>query len=416
MVERSNAKRPRILLTTHVIPYPPDRNGWSVTVFPILKYLSADYDIDLMCPVLNNNELDSDRLNALRPYCRNILTFKCRKNIFKSLCMVVLHPLPLAFSVYSCKQFKNDISPLIERYLGEYKVLLVQDIHLARFMSRFHAPTNPMKVLVVGDYLTLGFKRIAATTDSILSKIYHWVSYRKLARAEPQIYGDFDSVIYVSSEDKRIFTKHYPDMESKIVVIPNGIDMENYRKVPGRSAMSFNSIIFTGNMRYEPNRLAVNWFYKNVFGILKRQCKGIMWNIVGNDASKYVRIDDAQVLIHNSVPSIIPYLQDATVVISPLQSGAGLKNKVLEAMACEKVVVGSQLSFDGIPIRNEVDAIIASNADDYVLQIKKYIDNPAKSEQVGRNAAQLIRAKFDINRTIGEWRQLIEGTKGIVEK
>jgi glycosyltransferase involved in cell wall biosynthesis len=224
----------------------------------------------------------------------------------------------------------------------------------------------------------------------------------------------FDSVVYVSSEDKRIFSERYPEMQDKIKVLKIGLDLSRYVTERAIFESSPRSVIFTGNMRYRPNRDAVMWFYKNVFVKLKEECTGIVWHVVGRDASKYIRIDDPQVIIHRSVPSVIPYVQAATLVISPLRSGTGLKNKILEAMVCRKVVVGSPLSFDGIPICNNVHAAIASSPDEYIAQVIKYLDDSAQRKHVGDNAFELIRDNFDLAYTVEGWKQVIQGGVPVV--
>ena len=59
----------------------------------------------------------------------------------------------------------------------------------------------------------------------------------------------------------------------------------------------------------------------------------------------------------------------AVQLISPLNVGTGVKNKVLEAMAFSKVVIGSELSFDGIDIVDGEHAIIAKEPNNYIENI-----------------------------------------------
>jgi spore maturation protein CgeB len=92
-----------------------------------------------------------------------------------------------------------------------------------------------------------------------------------------------------------------------------------------------------------------------------------------------------------------------------LQSGAGLKIKVLEAMACGKVVIGSKLSFEGINISHEKHAIVASTAEEYIPQIEKYINSQSERKLIEKNAQQLIQMDFNISNNVNKWKQVIEG-------
>lgn len=402
--------KPRILLITNEIPYPLDKSGQSITITPILNNLHAEYDIDLLFPISNKNEPDPQYIEELKSLCSNVLTFEHSYCFATRLLCALFHPLPLVFKLYSEKKFINNIFPLIEEHIDNYKAILLQDTHLARFIDNFDSYKNIKKILISGDYFSLLYKRISESSNNVFSKFYHWISYKKLRRYEPRIYQKFDTVIFVSSKDKRSFSHEYPKLRSKIVAIPLSIDVEKYSKISPRASSSSKSLLYTGNMNYVPNRQAVSWFYDNVFRVVRKKCPGITWDIVGRDAGNFITINDPQVFIHSSVPSINPYVKDATMVISPLQSGAGLKIKVLEAMACGKVVIGSELSFEGINISNKKHAIIAPTAEEYISQIEKYINNQSERKLIEKNAQQLIRTDFNILNNVKKWKQVIEGS------
>jgi glycosyltransferase involved in cell wall biosynthesis len=54
------------------------------------------------------------------------------------------------------------------------------------------------------------------------------------------------------------------------------------------------------------------------------------------------------VTVTGFVDDVRPYLEDATVFAAPLRFGAGIQNKVLEALAMEIPVVASPLAADGL--------------------------------------------------------------------
>ena len=83
-----------------------------------------------------------------------------------------------------------------------------------------------------------------------------------------------------------------------------------------------------------------------------------------------------------------------------------MKGKVLEAFACKKLVIGSKASFDGIPVENGVNAIMADTPEEYIELIARYIlDVPAR-ETVGINAFKLVKDEFDIDIVVNKWKQI----------
>src|SRR6185503_17760344 len=59
------------------------------------------------------------------------------------------------------------------------------------------------------------------------------------------------------------------------------------------------------------------------------------------------------------VPDVRPYLARASAFVSPLRLGAGIKNKVLEALAMGCPVIATPISLDGIAVRDAQEALVA---------------------------------------------------------
>lgn len=402
------AQRPRILLLTHEIPYPADRNGWSVITYPILRYLSSTYDIDLIFPVSDKDEYSREDFDVLQKLCVNVYTYKVSRNFIKRAVTALFHPLPLVFVLCSKKQFLKKIYSPIAQHINDYRAVIIADTHSARFINELDLPQDARKIFIASDFLTLMFKRIGSTSSNFFSKVYHWLTYQKLRFFEPSIYDRFDDVVYVSTEDKKKYIKFHPQAKNNIVVIPNGINFAREQEISVGDKNGVKSLLFVGNMGYIPNRQAVNWFYDNVFQSLKRDCEGIQFVIVGRSAAEFINIKDDKVIIHDSVPSVAPYLKKATLVISPLQSGSGLKNKVIEAMSYKKVVVGSSLSFDGIPIINGTHGIVVNTPDEYIKGIKRMVEEKDTRRRIGESGFNLVRENFDIQSITKKWQDLIE--------
>ena len=70
----------------------------------------------------------------------------------------------------------------------------------------------------------------------------------------------------------------------------------------------------------------------------------------GNPSPALLACASDAITITGRVPDIRPYFEHALIFVSPLRLGAGIKNKVLEALAMGAAVVATPLSCDGIPV------------------------------------------------------------------
>lgn len=408
--EREPGQRPSLLLITHDIPYPPYRNGGFRVIYPVLEHLGAEYAIDLLFPRLDGHEPSPEALDEVRRHCRSVITFPCRVNRAKRLLTALFHPLPLVYTLYSRRLFRTEIQPRVAPRVAEYTTVIVQDTHFVPHLERLGLPASCRRILVAVDYYTTVFQRIARNARGLASKIYHWLAYRKLRWAEPRLFQSFDSVVYVSGEDRRRLLSRHPEEEERVQVIPIAVDTvdtdEQRTRVEGLEEDT-PTLLFTGNMNYAPNRQAVQWFYEHVFRHL-RDIDGLRWLVVGLDAHR-VQIDDPGVRIESDVPSIRPYLRRAWLFVAPLRSGGGLKIKVLDAMACSKTVVGSPVAFEGIPIKDGVDGVVADSAGTFRSEIRRLLGDAEGRRRIGCRAAECVERHFAEAIVVQRWRELVDG-------
>src|SRR5690606_6865931 len=82
------------------------------------------------------------------------------------------------------------------------------------------------------------------------------------------------------------------------------------------------------------------------------------------------------VTVTGFVDDVRPYLERAAVFAAPLRFGAGIQNKVLEAMAMEVPVVASPLAADGLNTEDggRPPVTLARTADDFARSINAALD------------------------------------------
>ena len=178
-----------------------------------------------------------------------------------------------------------------------------------------------------------------------------------------------DSLIASSSERIATFTcSSEPVAQSlmsrlplrNVAVIPNGIETFRLQK---KSSLD-KTLIFVGNLSYEPNIDGVIWFTTTVFPLIRARMGEARLVVAGSSPSEAVKkaCEGPGISIYPDVRDIARLYQDASVSIVPLRFGSGSRIKILEAAVHGLPVVSTRKGAQGLGPELQ-DAIFISDED-----------------------------------------------------
>ncbi len=129
--------------------------------------------------------------------------------------------------------------------------------------------------------------------------------------------------------------------------------------------------IFYGNWNRADNYEALGWFLDNVYSELddKFMCRIIGMRLPEEYKERIAHLKNVEYI--GFVDNPYPILANAKALISPLHSGAGVKVKVIEALACGTPVIGTDISFEGIDEKYQKFMIRANAPVEFRTEIKR---------------------------------------------
>ena len=101
------------------------------------------------------------------------------------------------------------------------------------------------------------------------------------------------------------------------------------------------------------------------------------------------------------VPDLRPYLQRHAVFVAPIISGAGLRGKILEALAMGKAVVATRRSVEGYPFVHGQELMVAGTAQEFSQHVIDLLRDPARRAALGRMGRARVEAEFNCCRIHG---------------
>ena len=184
----------------------------------------------------------------------------------------------------------------------------------------------------------------------------------------------------------------------EISVVTNGVDLNYFS--PCSTEVDSDIIIFTGKLSYHANFTAALYLVEKIMPIIWDQKPGVVLNLVGKDPPKSLirhSEKDKRIRVTGMVPDIRQYICQSCLALVPLQYGAGIQNKVLEAMACAIPVVASDTAVSALSAVPGKDFIRADDPHDFAKAAINLIEKPDKRAQIGKNAREYVENNHDWN-------------------
>lgn len=197
------------------------------------------------------------------------------------------------------------------------------------------------------------------------------------------------------------------DPRRRVEVIPNGVDADYFRPQPTVSADP-NTLVFVGAMSFPPNVAAMRHFCREVLPLVRRERPSVRLTIVGRDPGPAVwqlaELDGVSVT--GEVDDVRPHLVRAAAVVVPMVSGSGIKNKVLEAMAAGRPVVGTSMAVEGLPVVSGREAVVADGPERLAASITSLLASPAQQDAIGRAARAFVEERYTWDACAGAYDHL----------
>ncbi|SEP27211.1 TIGR03087 family PEP-CTERM/XrtA system glycosyltransferase [Nitrosovibrio sp. Nv6] len=386
-----------LLYLVHRIPYPPNK-GDKIRSYHLLKHLSERYRIHLGTFIDDEND---------RKYLEKV------RNLCGETCFLDLHPRmarlrslrglfsgqPLSLPYYRDKRLQAWVNDM----LGTRPVrdVLIFSSAMAQYVS--HA-SHVRRTMDFVDIDSDKWMQYAATTSWPMSWIYQRES-RLLLGYERQVVRDFDSATFVSEAEADLFKQLAPEAAAKVTYFNNGVDAGYFSPqniYPNPYPAGTSILIFVGAMDYWANVDAVEWFARSVFPAISAQLPKVEFYIVGARPTATVTALSALpgVTVTGSVPDVRPYLAHASLAVAPLRIARGIQNKVLEAMAMEKIVIASPQAVEGISASPDQELVVANDESEFVSRIITLLQC-APNRAIGCAARARVLKDYSWNESLG---------------
>lgn len=234
------------------------------------------------------------------------------------------------------------------------------------------------------------------------------LAWRKLQNFEQEWVSRYPACLAVSDGDAALLSCMAP--AAKIHVVPNGVDCTYFSPPSEIEGPDLKSVVFVGNMAYEPNVDGAEFFCREIWPLILSECPDASLSIVGARPSPRVLALQSlpNVRVTGYVDDIRPHFWQAAVSIVPLRVGGGTRFKILESLAARCPVVSTTVGAEGLNLRAGHDLLLGNSAGEFASCTVRILSDRFLRDRLASQGQATVRQRYD-------WRQISQLLEPVYE-
>lgn len=340
-----------------------------------LKLLDIDLDVFLLT---NPNEGMAD-ISAMQSEHCHFYQYMMLK--FPSISLVAKYPLCVG---------RRYVSELADRLAGSYyDAVFYEGAQVGSY--RFEGKVNAGRhILYYHDIESAYRAQLAQSETSILGRYLQNRESRLFARMEKRLPELFDGHLFVSCDELDQFSRQHCLGDAALYApyaVDSVADTVPMDVVPGR-------MLYTGDMSLDSNFRSVEWFVREVLPKVRFDSGKPELRLIGrisDEHRRYLESLDSSVCVLGYVDDLDVEYEHACCFVVPILYGAGVKVKLIDAMARGQIVIANTKACEGTRVMDGENLLVADYPEAMARLCSEVLNRRDDFVQVAENGLAFIR-------------------------
>ncbi len=386
----------KILIVLPRFPYPLEK-GDKLRAFNQIKELSRSNDVYLFC--VSHIKVLPEWEEVVAPFCKAIRVVRSPKLVnYLNVLRNYFRTKSLQLGYWDSQRARKALKAFHREVQPD--VIYSQMVRTMPLVSRYATP----KVMDFQDALSMNTERRMEHARGIWHYILHF-EFKMLRSTEYNAFKIFDALTIISEPDSDAIPHR---RNGDIRIIPNGVDFDYFSPRAYTGVRPYD-IVFCGNMSYEPNIRAARYLARDVMPLVWAEEPGARLLIAGaNPKHNVTELADAQIVVSGSVPDIRECYASALMLAAPMQTGSGLQNKLLEAMAMRIPCVTTTIANDSLHATPDEEILVGDTPMAFAAHVVSLIRNADQRNRLAENGYRFVHEKYSWSAACAKLETILE--------
>ena len=324
-----------------------------------------------------------DKINSKKKIGKiKVITFRDKNIIFKLVniffSLIKLKPLQLGYF------YSKELNSYVLHNYKDYDVVFCQSVRAAQYVANIKFKK---KILDMGDLYSKNYNQ-TFKMKSFLNpiKLVFLIESILMKNYENLCFNNFYKILLFSKKE----IKSIQTNKKKILQINFGIEeIVNKFKFNANN----NKIIFIGNMKYLPNKIACSNFIKKTLPKILKINSKFQFHIIGEISkfNKFVWGKNRSVQVHGKVKNLKPLLANSICGLANLNISSGIQTKLLTYMSFGIPSISSRQVIDNFDAIKSNSLPVYKNEDELIKLILKLKNKKKYSLAISKISLNLIK-------------------------
>jgi glycosyltransferase involved in cell wall biosynthesis len=295
---------------------------------------------------------------------------------------------PYTLARFHSRGFDRGVRAIVNAWRPD--LVFINNLHLATYVD---ALDGCVKVLREQNLEQLWLARYAQANRNPAVSAYAWLQARRMRRTEAELCGRMDLILAMHDEEAsaiRVFTPGVP-----VEAVPVGASFITDLRRP---LATEPTLLLIGSFDREPNAEGAKRFLEEGWPIVRARVPGARLRIIGRQIpaalAELARLMGAEPV--GFVPDLAGEFARAWALVIPIWVGAGVRVKMVEAIAAGVPVVSTPLGAEGLSLEPGRHFVIGDTGAELGRGAADLLGQPARAAQLAADAHAFMRECYGV--------------------